>query len=152
MKIHCSYDKIVPIKELKSHPKNRNKHSPAQIKRLAELMLYQGIRKPVIVSNRSGKMTAGHGRIAAAKLNKWDSYPVNFQDYDNDAQEIADLNADNAIASWAELDLSGISMDIVELGPDFDVNMLGIDGFTVDVSEKQIDQHERAEQRNKTNL
>src|ERR1035437_2514888 len=51
-------------------------------------------------------------------------------------QEYADVQADNAIASWAELDLSGINADIADLGPDFDIDVLGLKDFTLDVAEK----------------
>lgn len=136
MKIHCSYDKLVPLDKIKPHPKNRNKHTSQQIQRLAEIFKYQGIRKAVVVSNLSGFMTAGHGRLEAAKLAGMKVYPVNFQDYDDEAQEYADLTADNAIALWAEIDLSGVNADIGDLGPDFSFDMLGIKGFTLDVSER----------------
>lgn len=136
MKVHCSYDKLVPLADLKPHPKNRNKHPKAQVERLAKIFQYQGIRKAIVVSKRSGFITAGHGRLEAARLAGMKKYPVNFQDYDVEAQEYADLTADNAVAEWAELDLSGINADIGDLGPDLDIDLLGIKGFTVDVSEK----------------
>jgi hypothetical protein len=132
MKIHCLYDKLVPVSELKPHPKNRNRHGDDQIKRLSEILKYQGFRYPVKVSMRSGFVTAGHGRIEAAKLAGLNEVPVNFQDYDSDEQEYADLTADNAIASWAELDLSGVHLDLAELGPDLDLEMLGIRNFTIE--------------------
>lgn len=132
MIIHCPHDRLVPISELNPHPKNRNKHPKDQIKRLAEILKYQGWRYPVKVSKLSGFVTSGHGRIEAAKLNGWDSVPVSFQDYENSDQEYADLTADNAVALWAELDLSGINLDIPELGPDFNLDMLGIEKFGID--------------------
>lgn len=136
MKIKCAYDRLINVADLKPHPKNRNRHPKAQLERLAAIMAYQGIRKPIRVSNLSGLMTAGHGTLEAAKLNGWKAFPVNFQDYDDEAQEIADLNADNAIALWAEIDMSGVNADIGDLGPDFNIDMLGIEGFTVDVAER----------------
>lgn len=123
---------MVPISELKLHPKNRNQHPEDQIKRLARILEYQGFRYPVKVSKRSGYVTSGHGRIEAAKKNKWTHVPVSYQDYESDEQEYADLIADNSIASWAELDLSGINMDIGDLGPDFDIELLGIRDFSLD--------------------
>jgi len=63
--------------------------------------------------------------------------PVSYQDYESDEQEYADVQADNAIASWSELDLSGINLDIQDLGPDFDIDLLGIKNFTIDVAEKE---------------
>lgn len=128
-------DKIkwVDVSELKQHPKNRNKHPAHQIERLAELIEYQGWRYPIKVSNRSGFITTGHGRLMAAKLKGWKKVPVSFQEYDTEEQEYADVQADNAIALWSELDLSGINKDLSDLGPDFNIDMLGIENFTLDV-------------------
>lgn len=136
MVIHCKYDELISKTQLKPHPKNRNKHPPEQIARLAQILKYQGWRYPVKVSRLSGFITSGHGRIEAAWLNGWDKVPVNYQDYEDETQEIADVNSDNAIALWAELDMAGINADIVELGPDFDIDLLGIKDFVLDVSEK----------------
>lgn len=136
MIVRCSYDELVNIKELKAHPKNRNKHPKEQVQRLAKILEYQGWRYPIKVSKRSGFITSGHGRIEAAKYLKWKQAPVNFQDYDSDEQEYADIQSDNAIAAWSELDLSGINADIGDLGPDFDIDLLGIKNFTIDVADK----------------
>lgn len=87
------------------------------------------------VSKLSGYVTSGHGRILAARLNGWTQVPVNYQDYETFDQEYADVQADNSIASWAELDLSGINSDIKDLGPDFDLDLLGIKDFFLDVTD-----------------
>lgn len=134
--IRCPHDELIKISKLKKHPKNRNKHPEAQIERLAKILAYQGFRYPVKVSKLSGYVTSGHGRILAAKQLGWTHVPVSLQDYDNEEMEYADVQADNAIAAWSELDLSGINNDLQELGPDFDIDMLGIRGFTLDISEE----------------
>jgi len=138
MKIHCKYDELVNPKNLKAHAKNRNKHPQDQIERLTKILEYQGWRYPVKVSKRSGCITSGHGRVICAIKNKWESVPVVYQDYESEAQEYADVQSDNAIASWAELDLSGINLDIGDLGPDFDIDLLGIKNFTIDVADKGL--------------
>lgn len=102
--VRCLYDKLVSTKKLKPHPKNRNSHPKDQIERLAEILKYQGFRYPIKVSNQSGFITSGHGRVEASNLNGWKEVPVNYQDYDNEDQEYADVQADNAIAFWSELD------------------------------------------------
>jgi 16S rRNA G966 N2-methylase RsmD len=127
---------MIPIHELKDHPKNRNKHSDEQIERLAKLYEYHGIRHPIIVSELSGCIVAGHGRKLAGKKAGFDSMPVVFQKFADDTAEYAFIQADNAIASWAELDLAGINADLPDLGPDFDLEMLGLKDFTLDLSEK----------------
>jgi ParB-like nuclease domain len=132
MIVHCPHDRLVPVKELKSHPQNRNQHPKDQIERLAKILDYQGWRYPIKVSKRSGFITSGHGRLEAAKHLKLKEVPVSFQDYTDESQEYADLQADNAIASWSELDLSAINTDIGDLGPDFDIDLLGIQNFTIE--------------------
>lgn len=138
MEIHCSYDEIIELKALKPHPKNPNKHSEEQILRLAKIISYQGIRRPIRVSNRSGFITAGHGlALALEHLGQKDA-PINLQDYQDEEQEYADIIADNSIASWADLDFSAINLEIPNLGPDFDIDMLGVKNFFLDVSDRPI--------------
>jgi DNA modification methylase len=144
MKVNCAYDKLVPLHELKQHPKNRNKHNKEQIQRLAKILEHQGWRSPIKVSNQSGKITSGHGRLMAALHLGWIEAPVDLQDYESEDQEYADVIADNEIARWAELDLSGVNLDLADLGPDFDLDLLGINGFTLDPEklEPQCDEDE----------
>ncbi len=130
--VKCAYDDMVEVSKLRLHPKNRNKHPESQIERLAEILQYQGFRAPIRVSKLSGFVTGGHGRIAAAKLNGWEQVPVNYQEYASEEQEYADLVADNSIALWAELDLKGIGEDILQFGPDWNIELLGIKDFQLD--------------------
>jgi hypothetical protein len=152
-KIHCLYDELVDPKTLKYHPKNRNKHPKDQIERLAKILEYQGWRYPIKVSKLSGCVTSGHGRIAAAFLKKWTQVPVVFQEYENEDQEYADVQSDNAIASWAELDLAGINLDVPDLGPDFDINMLGLKGFQInpDFEPGSLEEQGQLDQKKKIN-
>ena len=135
MKVQCKYDELVNISDLRPHPKNPNKHPADQLKRLAQILDYQGWRYPVKVSKATGFVTSGHGRIEAAKENGWKQVPVNYQEYESAEQEYADLVADNSIASWSELDFSSINLVVPDLGPDFDIDLLGIKDFQIDVSE-----------------
>lgn len=131
MNIHCKYDSLVPVGELQPHPKNRNKHPQDQIERLAKILMYQGVRAPIVVSRRSGKIVKGHGTLQAIKKNGWQEAPIVIQDFEDDDQEWLFVQSDNAIANWAELDLSGINADIVDLGP-FDIDLVGIKNFEVE--------------------
>jgi DNA modification methylase len=137
MKVYCKFDEYVHLSKLKNHPKNRNKHDQDQVDRLAKLYEYHGVRHPIIVSNLSGCIVAGHGRKMAAKKAGMTEFPVVYQDFENAEKEYAFLQADNAIASWAELDFAGINSDIGEFGPEFDLEMLGIKNFVVDVADKE---------------
>jgi len=135
-KVRCSHSKMVPVGHLKPHPKNPNDHPDDQIPRLAQILEYQGWRYPIKVSNLSGFITSGHGRLQAAIHSGQTEVPVDFQDYESHESEFADLVADNAIADWARLDLASINVQVPELGPDFDIDLLGIKDFTLDLSEK----------------
>jgi ParB-like chromosome segregation protein Spo0J len=143
MNIKCSFDQKININDLRAHDKNPNSHSDDQVTRLAQIMRYQGIRSPVIVSRLSSKVVAGHGRIEALKeLHKefpdeqWDQVPVNFQDFENEEQEYLYLVSDNAIAEWSELNLAQINADIVDIGP-VEIELLGLKDFEVEPSEKK---------------
>jgi hypothetical protein len=128
--------KWVEVGSLKENPKNPNKHPEDQIERLAEIIRYQGFRHPIIVSNQSGFIVVGHGRLMAAKKLALTKVPVQFQDFESPEQEYAFVVSDNAVAGWADLDLSLINLELENLGPDFDIDLLGLKDFTLDVSDK----------------
>src|ERR1035438_7368754 len=97
---------MVPISDLKPWPKNRNIHTTEQIDRLCDLITYQGWRQPIVVSNLNGFIAAGHGRLMAAKKLGLQKVPVMYQDFENEDQQYAFCVSDNAVASWAILDLA----------------------------------------------
>jgi len=136
IEIVCHYDELVNPKKLKNHSKNRNHHPQEQIERFAQMLPYHKFRKPIEVSRRSGCIVAGHGRKLAALRIGMELVPVVYQDFDSDEAEYAYIQADNALALWAELDLSGINTDLADLGPDFDLDMLGIKDFKLDLNEE----------------
>lgn len=129
----------VPIEKIKPNPKNRNIHSKDQIERLAKLIQYQGWRVPLIVSTLSKKLVAGHGRLLAAKSLGLNSCPVLYQDFKDEDQENAFRVSDNEIARWAELDLAGLNVDVVDYGPDFDLEYLGLKDFELEPADKYGD-------------
>ena len=125
LKILCAYDEMRDIDALVLNPRNNNKHPPAQIEQLAKIIAYNGFRSPVVVSNRSGFVVKGHGRIEAAKQLGLKQVPVDLQDYENEAQEWADMVADNKIASYAEFDetlTKDLLRDIAAAGIDIEMS------------------------------
>lgn len=136
MKVRCAFDEMLQIDLLIAHPDNHNIHTEEQIERLAKMLKYQGWRSPIEISKQSGYITAGHARWLAAKKNNWDKVPVNHQDYDSVQQEYAHVQGDNAIASWATLDLGAINQDIQDFDPSFDVDMMGIEDFEMEPADK----------------
>ena len=102
--VFCAHDAIVPIKDLQPNPKNPNQHPPEQIKLLASVIRATGWRGPITVSTRSGYIVKGHGRLMAAELDDLKEVPVDYQNYASEAEEMADLTADNRIAELATID------------------------------------------------
>jgi DNA modification methylase len=114
MNIQCAYDEIIELHKLQPNPNNPNKHPEEQINLLAKIIDYQGQRSPIVVSNRSGFITKGHGRLLAIQKLGWEKCAVDFQDYESEAQEYADMVADNKIAELAEHD-DAMMIDYVKI-------------------------------------
>lgn len=136
MEIKAKNITLVDISLLVENPKNNNVHPEDQIERLAKLITHTGFRNPLVVSNRSGFVLCGHGRIAAAKKAGLKELPVIYQDFKDEAEEYAYMTADNAIHNWSSLDLSKVNTEMLDLGPDFDIDMLGIKDFVIEPIEK----------------
>src|SRR3989475_9224984 len=126
MTIHCAYDQLVRVADLKPHPKNPNTHSAAQVAAIAAVIEGNGWRAPITVSAHSGFITRGHGRLEAALLLGCEQVPVDFQDYESEQPELAD----NHLAELAEIDedrLVGVLKELQAAGHD-----VGLAGFTED--------------------
>lgn len=122
--------KLVDIHTIIPNPKNANRHSIEQIKRLEKLIEYQGFRNPLIVSNRTGFLVVGHGRLEAAKNLGMEKLPVVYQDFKDEAQEYAYLISDNEIARWAELDKQSVYDELKTIELD-DIELLGLEDFEI---------------------
>lgn len=143
MNFKCAYTELVPIDHLQPNPKNPNKHPEKQIKMLAKIIDYQGQRAPIVVSKRSGFITKGHCRLAAIKTLKWDKVAVDFQDYESEAQEYADIVADNKIAELAEHDDTLMLDEIKSLDlMDSDLELLGLDDLSFLKLDEGLDEKE----------
>ncbi|MFA5385937.1 MAG: site-specific DNA-methyltransferase [Eubacteriales bacterium] len=124
--VHCSYDELVDIEKLVPNPRNPNTHPEKQISLLAKIIKAQGWRAPITVSNRSGFIVRGHGRLMAAQLLGVERVPVDRQDYATEAEEWADLVADNRITELAEMDIPKLGDILGELNVgDFDIELAG---------------------------
>ena len=128
--IECKHDALVDVSKLTAHPRNPNSHPDAQIELLAKIIEFQGWRRPIVVSTRSGFIIRGHGALLAAQKAGWDTVPVDYQEYESEAQEWADLVADNRIAELSERNRPELKDLLEEL--DLGVLDMEITGFTDD--------------------
>ena len=127
---------LVDIGSIVPNPKNANRHSIEQIKRLEKLITYQGFRNPLIVSNRTGFLIVGHGRLEAAQNLGLEKLPVIYQDFEDEAQEYSYLISDNEIARWAELDMHSVHIELETL--DVELDMLALErGLNLEVLEPE---------------
>lgn len=110
--VFCSHDEIVAIEKAIPNPKNPNQHDDKQVELLGNIIEATGWRQPITISKRSGFIVKGHGRLMAAIKKGWKAVPVDYQEYANDAEEWADLIADNRLAELSTLD-TGRLIDLI---------------------------------------
>ena len=124
--------------QLKMDPENINEHSAEQLKRLAKLIQYQGWRLPIVVSKQDDLIKAGHGRVQAAIDYNLGKVPVSYQDFVSDEQAAAFRVSDNAIASWANLNLAKLNSQLPDMDPTFDVELYGLKDFEIEPADKDV--------------
>ena len=101
--VHCAFDELVDVDALVPNPRNPNQHPERQVELLAKIIKHQGWRAPITVSRRSGFIVRGHARLLAARKLGETNVPVDYQSYTSEAEEWADLIADNRIAELADV-------------------------------------------------
>lgn len=139
--VYCSHDEIVDIMKVIPNPKNPNMHPERQIEILSQVIKAQGWRKPITVSKRSGFVVSGHGRLQAALLLKAEKVPVDYQDYATEAEEYADLVADNRISELSTIN-EDLLIDILNEINDTDIDTIltGYDYHEIDdlIGEEEV--------------
>ena len=135
--VWCVFDKIVDVSQLNKHPDNPNKHPKAQIDLGARIIKTQGWRACITVSNQTGFITKGNGRLEFALAAGLREAPVDYQDYPTPELEWADILADNKLAELSEIDL----LKVKEI---CDANLVGriemdLTGYTMQDLEGRID-------------
>lgn len=123
--VYCAYDEIVDIAKVVPNPKNPNTHSEKQLKLLAQIIKGTGWRNAITISRRSGYIVKGHGRLAAAAMLGAEQVPVEYQNYESEAAEHADMVADNRIAELAENDNEKLAEVLSEISKDGTMDLTG---------------------------
>jgi ParB-like chromosome segregation protein Spo0J len=139
IKIDCAYDELIDTERLIPNPRNPNQHPQKQLDLLAKIIEHQGFRNPIVVSNRSGFVIKGHARLEAAKMLDLKQCPVDYQDYENEAAEWADMIADNRIAELADPSLPDLKDLLQELDTGaFDMDLTGFDAGALEELMTQV--------------
>ena len=133
IEVWCSYDKLMPVGELKPNPRNPNTHPQRQVELLAKNIRYFGWRQTITVSKRSGLIVSGHGRLMAAKHLGVEVVPVDYQDFNDENDELAVLVADNRLAELSSVDLNELEKIAGEWkNTDFDTILAGFEPADLD--------------------
>ena len=139
-KIYCAHTDVVATDSLIENPRNPNRHPEDQIIALAKIIRHQGWRNPIVVSRRSGFVVKGHGRLLAARMLGLDTVPVDYQDYENEAAEWADMVADNKIAELSNMDEDELNAIIRELDGQIDLELTGFQTSEINNILSQIEE------------
>lgn len=128
--VYCSHDNVEDVTKLVPNPKNPNTHPDDQIQLLGRIIRNTGWRQPITVSTRSGFIVKGHGRLQAALLEGVKEVPVDYQNYASEAEEYADLIADNRLAELSEID----DKKLADIFAEIDMNEIPAEltGYTED--------------------
>lgn len=138
--VFCCFDKLVITELVEPNNKNPNVHPEEQISLLSKIIQKQGWRSPITISKRSNKIVKGHGRLQAAKKLGCIEVPVDFQEYDTEADEIADLMADNKLSELSEFDtLAELELKQILIEEDFDLELAGLLEYDIEIKDKVKD-------------
>jgi len=97
IKVFCSYTAMCDVEKFVENPRNDNRHRDEHVDLLAKVFSARGIRHPIIISKKSGFIVAGHLRLLAAQKLGLEKYPVDMQDFENEAEEYQFLTTDNNV-------------------------------------------------------
>jgi ParB-like chromosome segregation protein Spo0J len=135
--VFCGHDQVISLDALKPHPRNPNRHPERQLRLLGDIIKRNGWRHPIVVSALSGLVIKGHGRAMAAKMAGLSHVPVEIQQYGSEADEAADMIADNRIAELSDMDAETMQDLIRDL--EIDGASVGIDNTSDGTFEKAFD-------------
>lgn len=125
----------VAIDKLVSYKNNARTHSSEQIEQLRRSLQEFGFINPVLIDKEFG-IIAGHGRVTAAKLEKYTEVPCLFVEHLSETQKKAYILADNRLAEMAGWDQEILKIELGDLVEDgFDIELAGFDMEDLDIDE-----------------
>lgn len=120
-----------PIDDLLPYARNSRTHSDAQIAQIVASMKEFGWTIPVLV-DEEGTILAGHGRVLAARVLRFEEVPVIVARGWSEAKKRAYVIADNKIAENAGWDLELLRVELADLGE------LGMDLETLGFNDAEV--------------
>lgn len=132
--VRCAHSALVDPRSLKAHPSNPNRHPAKQLELFEAILRFQGWRRPITISLRSGFVTKGHGALETALRMGLETVPIDQQEYDSIDAELADLAADNLLARMSEMETTKLTELLVHLesSETFDLELTGLEERKID--------------------
>ncbi|HVL73948.1 MAG TPA: DNA methyltransferase [Beijerinckiaceae bacterium] len=123
----------LPVRQLKPYERNARTHSRKQVKLIARSIERFGFTNPILV-DRTDRIIAGHGRVAAAKLLGMESVPAIRLEHLTDDEVRALVLADNQLALKAGWDKETLALELQGLMDlQFDVSLTGFEIGEIDL-------------------
>lgn len=113
--VFCSFDELLDTEKVVGNPRNPNEHPEEQVELLAKIISHQGWRNNITISRQSGFVVKGHGRLMAAIKLGCKQVPVEYQNYATEADEWADLTADNRLSELSEMNDEKLAEILAEI-------------------------------------
>lgn len=124
---------LVPVAQLKPHPRNARTHSRKQVAQVAASIKRFGFCNPVLIDD-DNQIIAGHGRVEAAKQLGLSGVPCLRLSHLSTAEKRAYVLADNKLAEKAGWDRELLAIELQELiDIDFEVELTGFEVPEIDV-------------------
>ena len=127
---------VVPIDQIRPHPRNARTHSKKQVRQIAASIRALGFAAPILIDENK-ILIAGHGRLEAAKSLGMSSIPAIVISGLSDAKKRALLLADNRIAQSAGWDRELLAIELAALPEllvedDLDISVTGFEPAEID--------------------
>ena len=132
---------MLPVASLERNPRNARTHSKKQIRQIGDSIREFGFTNPVLIDGK-GRIVAGHGRVAAAKLIGLDFAPAIRLEGMTDAQVRAYVLADNRLAENAGWDKELLALELQYLSDlqiEFDPTITGFEVPEIDILIEGLD-------------
>ena len=125
----------LPIGSIVPDPGNPRKHSPKQIRAIANSIEAFGFNAPILVDN-GNRIVAGHGRLEAAQLLGLAEAPVIRLEHLSEQQAKAYMLADNKLtdrSSWDDRKVAIVLKELSDITLDFEIEASGFEAPEIDL-------------------
>jgi ParB-like chromosome segregation protein Spo0J len=126
---------LLPLASIHPDPANPRRHGKRQIQQIAASIRAFGFNVPVLV-DATGRLIAGHGRLAAAESLGWRAVPAIRLEHLTDAQLRAYQIADNRLAEISQWDDALLAESLKQLSLadlEFSLEVTGFDMGEIDL-------------------